>query len=398
VNLPNKPKVRPWSQRFELGVELMRNIRPCLVLLGGTIMLFTAAGVSTGAGPALAQTTTNPSNLIRNSCFVDPSVVKGSRYANVPAGSTAIPSWSVGRNGVQVIGTYWEPSPGCPWSLFLGNTTNSAGTVSQAVSTTPGSMYLLHWYMGAWPNQKLQAMHVVWDGVVVAKQALQCPGTLPCWTPDQVYVTATSTSSIVEFADVQNPSGGAALGTVSLTAAPVVNGFAAWGLSGVYGAAERQMLLKLPSHAVVDVSGTPVCALLAARADQVQNGNGLQLVWAISPTAQYIHEDAAARQTAAAAALRYLSQLLTTSRSLYITALQAERVPVPKTGGLTNWWGLMVQAKSTTGASMKFSIATTSGETTMTWASVPGITSTSQSVAASALANLLFYTQAVAAA
>ncbi|HTV11433.1 MAG TPA: hypothetical protein VME20_06180 [Acidimicrobiales bacterium] len=240
-------------------------------------------------------------------------------------------------------------------------------------------------------------MKVVWDGMVAAKQAVQCPGTLPCWAPDQVYVTATSTSSVVEFADVQNLNGGAALGTVSLTAAPVVNGFAAWGLSGVYGAAERRVLLKLPSHAVVDVSGTPVCALQAARADQVQNGSGLQLAWAISPTTQYVHEDARARQTAAAAVVKYLGQLLTTSRNLYVAALQAERAPVPKTGHLTSWWGVMVQARSTAGASMKFGIAMTNGETTMTWASVPGITSTTQSVAASALANLLFYAQTVAA-
>lgn len=90
--------------------------------------------------------------------------------------------------------------------------------------------------------------------------------------------------------------------------------------------------------------------------------------------------------------------LLKTSRNLYLAALQAERVPLPTTGGFANWWGLMVQAKSTTGAWMKLQVATSSAGTTMTWAGVPRVTSTSQAEAASALANLLFYTQEVAAA
>ncbi len=376
--------------------------------MASMVFAWLGAPPSYGATTHTASTTSASTNLIKNNCFVDPTL-SGSWTGVAPSNSTTITDWTTGGpGGVQAINTYWAPSPGCTKSLYLGNTGNIAGTVSQTVSTKPGITYLLDWYMGSYGGP-LSTMRALWSGAGVASQSLPtCETKSPCWTYGQVLVTATSTTTKVEFADVQASGGGAAIGSVSLSVAPTVNSFAATGLTGIYGSAEEQMLSKIPAHAVVKASAIPACALQAASANQVQgngasrvqsgNTNGLELVWTISPTTQYVHEGAAARQTAAIAVDKYLIQLLTTSRNLYLGALQAERVPVPKAGGFINSWSIAVEADSTTGALMNFQITMTSAGTTATWGSVPDITSTSQAEAPAALANLLFYSQAVSAA
>ena len=54
------------------------------------------------------------------------------------------------------------------------------------------------------------------------------------------------------------------------------------------------MLMKLPSNASVPPS-SPDCAIKADEANQVQGGSGLQLVWTVAPTSQFLHEAAATR-------------------------------------------------------------------------------------------------------
>lgn len=74
------------------------------------------------------------------------------------------------------------------------------------------------------------------------------------WTLDQALVSATSTKSLLSFASRNIENEASTVGSVSLSLGPTVNGFAAMGLSGLYGSAEKQMLEKTPAHLVVKVS------------------------------------------------------------------------------------------------------------------------------------------------
>jgi hypothetical protein len=108
------------------------------------------------------------------------------------------------------------------------------------------------------------------------------------WVTDTVSVTATEARSVVEFVDATPSAGpaGATLDAVPLSlvrvASATVNGFAATTSNKPYSVAERQMLAKVPGYAIAPASGTPVCALQAVAAQQVQNGTGLLIVWSIA--------------------------------------------------------------------------------------------------------------------
>ncbi len=213
-------------------------------------------------------------------------------------------------------------------------------------------------------------------------------------------MTATTPKSVVTFD--QNGSYGSAesiLGLVSLTGGTqVVNGFTVTNGSGPYAVAERAMLTKIPANVSVPAPN-PVSSLQAVAANQVLSGNGLQIVWSIAPTAGFIHAATSARDAGGTVVENYLMNLLKSSKGLYLAELQADRVPLPSTGGLVNSWAVRVQTVSTTGAPMSFQITLTKEGTTTTWANVPGVPSTaSQAMAPEALANLLYYSKTIATA
>ena len=293
-----------------------------------------AAAITSVSSLALGQTaaqassvsTTPPAqNLLLNGCFTDPAVGTSS-YVGIAAGSAEIPHWTIGGGGVQAVGTYWPRSPGCPGSLWLAD--DNPGFVSQSVPTTPGDHYLLRWESGGTgETESPTPLRVLWGGVAVAVQ-----GTPKvAWQSGQAIVTATRATTTVEFAAMAGGDG-PTIGSASLAPLLTVNGFVAAGLTGPYGTAEASMLKHLPSVAKVP-SAAPVCTIKASAAKQVNSGAGLQLVWAIAPTAAYLKDSAAVRATAAQAVDQYLTNLTARSLSLYSAALQAERVP--ETGPMT---------------------------------------------------------------
>ncbi len=176
-----------------------------------------------------------------------------------------------------------------------------------------------------------------------------------------------------------------------------VNGFSATTAKDPYSVAERQMLAEIPARAVLPASASPVCTLQAAAANQVNNSTGLLIIWTIAPSAQFIHEASAQRLVGAQLADTYLAGLLKKSKSLYLAALQADRVPVQGSAGLDSWWGVEVRSISTTGGLMTFQIAATATTSTITWSNVSGVSSSaSQAMAPEALANLLYYSKSIA--
>ena len=361
------------------------------VIAPGSPLTLTQANAQTGSAAISAAP-----NLLLNNCFTDPSLGTAAKYSgsytSVPAGSTGIPHWTVGGAGVQAVGTYWPKSPACPGSLWLAD--DNPGSVSQSVPTTPGDHYLLEWQTGGkGETEGPNPLHVLWGGVTVAVQ--NTPTT--AWQSGEVMVTATNPSTIVEFsASVSGGGNGPTVGSVSLVLAPTVNGFVAPGLTGPDGSAEATMLKHIPSAAKIPSSSSDG-TIQALDANQVNSGAGLRLVWTVAPSAAYLKDSAAARSSAAQAVEQYLTSLLAKSLSLYTAALQSERVPGTGANDLANSWSVEVQSVSTTGPLMTFSLTTSKTGTVPAWSNVPGVpSSASKAMAATALANLLYYSKTVA--
>jgi hypothetical protein len=368
---------------------------------------------STGASASADSVTTTaavhasspaaPANLVQNGCLTDPTFTDNGE--SLAHGSTKIAGWAIGGpDGVDVAGSGTNnPSPACPTSTWLYGPGGDAGSLSQGVTTKPGATYVLNWYDGNGPNA--ETLYVSWDGAVVAKVTppKSANGSTISWTPGQALVTATSAKSVLSFSSANATGSEVVVGSVSLSLAPVANGFVASGLGGLYGTAEKQMLEKTPAHVVVKVSGKPVCVLQALSATQAKGGTGLQVAWTVAPTSQFVHATSTERQTAATTVYQSLVSLSTSSKNAYLAALkagkaalQAQRMPVPGGNGLSNSWAVQVQSVSTSGKAMNFQITTTSAGTKATWANIPTVTSTSQLEAPMALATLLYYTKALA--
>ena len=169
---------------------------------------------------------------MQNGCFQDPVVTSG--YLTLGQGSTQIPGWTVGANSVDVVAAnHWLPAAGCHQSLSLVG--DSPGSVSQTVTTTFGNIYLLQWKMAANYNcgPVVKRMYVFWEGKLVAATSFDMRGdgkSYMGWTSEEVAVTASSTTSVLTFADGTTGHGpcGATLDGVSLTLqSQPVNGFAA---------------------------------------------------------------------------------------------------------------------------------------------------------------------------
>ncbi len=355
------------------------------------------SGIQAGSAP----------NLIVNGTF-DLPVISGN-YLGYATGSTAIPGWVIGgSNGsttnVWIISArYWQPGPGSKQSLQLTGP-GPEGSVTQTVATTPGYTYLLQWEMAGDVTVPalVDKMNVLWDGTLVEAPTFKITdqsSTSMGWVHMAIPVKATGPKSTVEFVDATKSGNahGSVLDTVSLTAqSETVNGFTVTASSGPYSLAERQMLAKIPGHAVVPASGTPVCTLQAAAANQVQDGAGLEIVWGISPSVQFIHGTPTAQQAGAKLVDQYLTGLLNSSKSLYLAALQADRVALQGSNDLASWWAVRVQSTSATGSLMSFQIAKSGAASTITWSNVPGVSSQSAALALKALANLLYYSKNIA--
>jgi choice-of-anchor C domain-containing protein len=178
--------------------------------------------------PAVTGARAADANLIVNGSFEDPSVWQTSAVTEYAAGATDMPGWTVGGNGVDLVGeTYWNAEDG-DQSLDLSGT--APGSVTQAVTTTPGANYTLTWYMAGNTNcgQAIKTMDVSWDGTVVDSPSFDDSGdsgTSMGWVELQLNVTAASASSTLEFADA-TPDGsqcGSTLDNVSLVPATIAS-------------------------------------------------------------------------------------------------------------------------------------------------------------------------------
>ena len=176
---------------------------------------------------------TNPSppvaaaaGTVSNGGFSQPVVSAALMYQGYPAGSTAIPGWTIGGDGVEVYASGFMQHPAGTTSevrLFGG----APGSISQAIATTPGKTYVLKWYGAGEPGggQAVKTMHVFWDGKLVAAPTFDTTGrsfTDMGWKALRVTVMATSPTSTIEFTDATPDKSfwGSMVTGVSLRASP----------------------------------------------------------------------------------------------------------------------------------------------------------------------------------
>jgi choice-of-anchor C domain-containing protein len=177
------------------------------------------------SSPAAAQ-----ANLIQNGSFESPQV-SGCSVAYTPgcdgfttysssSDPNGIDDWTIGGDSVDLVNTHWVAESGNQSVDLSGN---APGSVSQSVTTTSDETYTLSWYMAGNPDggAAIKTMHVYWNGTLVDEPSFDTAGHTVAsmgWVEEQVNVTATSTSSTVEFADASSPATpyGATLDNVSL--------------------------------------------------------------------------------------------------------------------------------------------------------------------------------------
>ena len=172
----------------------------------GLLCAVVVVGAVAAGSPTLASAPSVAPNLIKNGSF---SIPKYFSAASVePGGSYQIPGWTEGAVGViDCANSFIESPPGVTQEVALWD--QGLGTLTQTVKTTPGTTYLLQWYGagepgGTAPNPTVKVMHVLWNGVVVAHPSYSTAGATLAkmiWSLNKVVVTATSTTSTIEFED-----------------------------------------------------------------------------------------------------------------------------------------------------------------------------------------------------
>ncbi|MGO9963898.1 MAG: DUF642 domain-containing protein [Acidimicrobiales bacterium] len=207
-------KVRAWEAGSGEGVPVQAT--------------FACQSVSSGS------TTMTTSNLVADGDFSQPVVSGFETFyplakTTLPSAVNSIQGWTVGANSVDVMGhAYWKPlppsSPGGSQSVDLSG--GAPGSVSQTVSTTAGSSYLLKWFASGnyGCGRSTKVMHVFWDSKLIASPSIDTGGPAAgkmVWFSESKVVVASSTQSVLMFADAtpdKSPCG-AVVADVSLTAA-----------------------------------------------------------------------------------------------------------------------------------------------------------------------------------
>ena len=200
----------------------------------GVTSLTGVSVVSTAAGAA--------TNLVTNGSFETlpaGSSLPGSFYQTVPAGSTAIPGWTVvtpstyeGANAgsVDLVSDTYSTVPDSQWnaedghySIDLAGTSQAPGGIYQDVPTTVGASYTLAYYTAVNGDEAPGTSHTLTVNVTgqspISVTAAGVGEPL-AWALHTTTVIATSSTTRVEFDDTTVPSDvnqGPALDNVSLT-------------------------------------------------------------------------------------------------------------------------------------------------------------------------------------
>jgi hypothetical protein len=157
-------------------------MRALICVIGATLLLSGAAGAL---------------NLLTNPSFEDPDVAPGTAQIF----PDSIPGWT------DTSGCGIEVQDHCCGSPSQGDqhvelNTTCASAINQIVATQPGANYVLTFDFSPRPGVGDNHLLVRWNGGLVFDQAVGGIGLVDTvWTAYVLHVTATGTTSTVEFSD-----------------------------------------------------------------------------------------------------------------------------------------------------------------------------------------------------
>jgi len=155
---------------------------------------------STGAGAGFSYVP----GMIENGGFESP-VVCPSQYQRFNSGSTDIPGWTVGGGGAYLAcNDYFQTQDG---SQAIDLIAGPPSSVSQTIATTVGVTYSISASFavgGSNCQGSAGTFDVYWNGALIASPTISSTGhsfTAMGWTPEQFSVSASGSSSVLEFSD-----------------------------------------------------------------------------------------------------------------------------------------------------------------------------------------------------
>lgn len=154
-------------------------------------------------GALLLTQVARAQNLLQNGSFESPDVATGIGQVFTTPGD--VPGWTDESGGIEPCGI--EIQDNCCGSPVHGDQfvevdSNCPAVVSQTVATQPGASYVLSVHYSPRPGLQFQnsSVDVIWNGSPIFTMEGIAVGDTN-WTPHTFVVTATGTSSTIEFAE-----------------------------------------------------------------------------------------------------------------------------------------------------------------------------------------------------
>lgn len=152
----------------------------------------------------------------------------GSGFVEIAAGSGLIQDWQITSGSVDLIGMAWDSQEGI-YSIDLNGC--EEGTLTQSVTTSPGSSYCLQFYLSANPNMSsacgspdIREVEVIAGSTVetYSIDASLLDGQID-WLPQSVNFVATGVTADVKFTSLSGGCCGPAIDNISVVAAGCTN-------------------------------------------------------------------------------------------------------------------------------------------------------------------------------
>ncbi len=147
----------------------------------------------------------------------------GAGFETLPAASTVLTGWTIGGNGIDWIGSLWTAADGTK-SLDLNAT--APGSISQSITTTVGSTYVVSFALSGNPQGDLGAKTLTVNATGGATKtytfdtaAAGNSVTNMKWAPQSYSFVATSATTMLTFTSTTAGAYGPALDNVAVALA-----------------------------------------------------------------------------------------------------------------------------------------------------------------------------------
>jgi choice-of-anchor C domain-containing protein len=191
---------------------------PCMLIVAAMMPLtaFAQSASSDQHHALTVRTAANLTELVKDGGFEKPAL--SGNFSEYNAGQT-FGKWTVTNGSIDLVtASYWMPAQGVQ-SVDLDG--SNAGTISQNLSTVPGTSYSLSFALAGNPvcGSQVVKMQVVWGSSVVATLSFNTAGhstTSMGWKHHKYTVQATSATTTLSFVSLTQSYCGPALDIVAV--------------------------------------------------------------------------------------------------------------------------------------------------------------------------------------